>query len=293
MDFSQKGGKPDASQALDGLRKLHSEFNTAADEKRRQADALGSAVRALEDAQRREQAHEDARYRERVAVQGAYIKGLLAHEKKPHEFAVYVDHTGSMTQKPFYAALDGAAVLRAASGANIALWGSADDVRPVKDDILDPAVRAGFGKKGASSDFKPAVDDMIKTAALNQANGKPTHFVVISDGEFADYTAARAQLERLLKGRYRATVDFVILGRAGTGMEFLSEQLAKDFPGRVKHHLVNGPAYWQGTEGDLSKAVQDTVAKAATGRVVAPQKLKAAPAPQLAPAAKPPSPDRS
>lgn len=288
MDFPGKGKQPDVPQAIDGLKKVQNEFNAAADENRRKADAVGSAIKALEQAQQREQAHEDARYRDRVAVQGAYIKGLLAHEKKPHEFAVYVDHTGSMTQKPFYAALDGAAVLSEAAGAAVALWGSADDVRPVKNDILDPSVRAGFEKKGASSDFKPVVDDMIKTAALNQANGKPTHFVVISDGEFADYPAAKAQLEKLLKGRYRATIDFVVLGRAGTGMEFLSEQLAKDFPGRVKHHLVNGPAYWQGTEGDLSKAVQDTVSKAVTDRVVAPP--KPAPAPQPTPAAKPPTP---
>jgi hypothetical protein len=91
--------------------------------------------------------------------------------------------------------------------------------------------------------------------------------VVISDGEFADYPKAKEQLEKLLKSASRATIDFVILGRAGTGMEFLSENLAKDFPGKVKHHIVNGPAYWQGTEGDLSKAVQETVTKAAEERV--------------------------
>lgn len=290
MDYSSKGKKPDVPQALDGLKKLQQDFTAAADENRRKADALGNAVNALEQAQAREQAQEAARYRARIAESAAYLKGLMAHEKKPHEFAVYVDHTGSITQKPFYAALDGAAVLQQAAGAKVSLWGSADDVRPVTSDILDPAVRAGFEKKGASSDFKPVVDDMVKTAALNQINGKPTHFVVIGDGEFADYPAAKAQLEKLLKGRYRATIDFVIMGRAGTGMEFLSEQLAKDFPGRVKHHLVNGPAYWQGTEGDLSKAVQDTVAKAATDRVIAPPKPAPQPAAQPAPAAKPPKP---
>ena len=285
MDYSSKGKKPDVPQALDGLKKLQQDFTVAADENRRKADALGHAVKALEQAQQREQAQEDARYRARIAESAAYLKGLMAHEKKPHEFAVYIDHTGIITQKPFYAALDGAAVLTQATGAKVSLWGSADDVRPVTSDILDPAVRAGFEKKGASSDFKPVVDDMVKTAALNQLNGKPTHFVVIGDGEFADYPAAKAQLEKLLKGRYRATIDFVILGRAGTGMEFLSEQLAKDFPGRVKHHLVNGPAYWQGTEGDLSKATQETITAAATDRVIAPK-----PAAQPAPAAKPPTP---
>ncbi|MEZ0224061.1 MAG: hypothetical protein ACAH83_05880 [Alphaproteobacteria bacterium] len=288
MDFSGKSKKPDASQALDNLKKLQGEFTTAADDNRRKADAMGLAVKALEEAKAREDAHEAARYRDRIAVSAAYLKGLLAHEKKPHEFFVFVDHTGSMTQKPFYAALDGAALLKQAAGAGIALWGSADDVRPVKADILDPAVREKFEKKGASSDFLPAVDDMIKTAALNQANGKPTHFVVIGDGEFSDYPKAKAQLEKLLKGRYRATVDFVILGRADTGMEFISEQLAKDFPGRVKHHIVNGPAYWQGTEADLSKAVQDTVAKAATERVLNSPKPAPKPAQQPVAAAKGP-----
>ncbi|TAL28382.1 MAG: VWA domain-containing protein [Alphaproteobacteria bacterium] len=287
MDFPGKPKKPDASQALDGLKKIQQEFNTAAEDNLRKAEAMGQAVKALEDAQKREQAHEDARYRDRIANSAAYIKGLLAHEKKPHEFFVFVDHTGSMTQKPFYAALDGAALLKQAAGAGIALWGSADDVRPVTGDVLDPKVREGFEKKGASSDFKPAVDEMVKTAALNQLDGKPTHFVVIGDGEFADYPKAKAQLEKLLKGRYRATVDFIILGRAGTGMEFLAEQLAKDFPGRVKHHLVNGPAYWQGTEADLSKAVQDTVAKVATARILPAPKPAPAPQPKTQPAAAP------
>jgi hypothetical protein len=273
MDFSPKGKKPDAAQALDSLKKLQSEFTAAANDNLRKAEALSQAVKALEEAKAREQAQEDTRYRDRIAVQAAYLKGLLAHEKKPHAFAVFIDHTGSVTQKPFYAALDGAAVLKEAAGAKLWLWGSADDVRPVAGDILNPKVREGFEKKGASSDFKPAVDEMVKTAALNQLEGKPTHIVVIGDGEFADYPKAKAQLEKLLKGRYRATIDFIILGRAGTGMEFLSEQLAKDFPGRVKHHLVNGPAYWQGTEGDLSKAVQETVAKAVEERVVGAAKL--------------------
>jgi hypothetical protein len=276
MDFSGRK-KPDVSQALEGMKKLQGEFTQAADDNRRKAEAMGNAVKALEEAKAREDAHEAQRYRDRIANKAAFTKGLLAHEKKPHEFFVFVDHTGSMTEKPFNASLDGAALLKQAAGAGIALWGSADDVRHIKADILDGGVRKGFEKKGASSDFLPAVNDMIKTAALNQANGKPTHFVVIGDGEFADYPKTKAQLEKLFKGRYRATVDFIILAREGTGMQFLSEQLQKDFPGRVKHHIVNGPAYWQGTEGDLSKAVQDTVAKAATERVLNPPR----PAPQL------------
>ena len=284
MDTPRNDGKPDSDQALSRLKQLRQEFNGKAEDYRRMADTVSGALAALEAAQKREQDHETARYRDRIAERAAFVKGLLAHEKKPHAFAVFVDHTGSMTQKPFYAALDGAAVLKQAAGAEVALWGSASDVRPVKSDILDPGVRAGFEKRGASSDFKPAVDDMIKTAALNQAEGRASHFVVISDGEFADYPAAKAQLEKLLRGRFRATVDFVILGRAGTGMEFLSEQLAKDFPGKVKHHLVNGPAYWQGTEADLSQAAQDSVAKIAEERVKPAPKPKAGPKPTAQPA---------
>jgi len=286
MDFSGKDRKPDASHALDGLKKLQQEFTSAAEESRRRAETLGAAVRALEAAQQREQAQENARYRDRIALGAAYMKGLLAQEKKPHEFSVFIDHTGSMTQKPFAAALDGAAVLKEAAGAGVMLWGSAAAVRPVQGDILDPAVREAFEKKGASSDFRPAVDEMVKIAALNRVNGKPSHFFVIGDGEFADFPAAKEQLEKLLKGAFRATVDFIVLGRANTGMEFLAEQLEKDFPGRVRHHLVNGPAYWQGTEGDLSQAVQETVTKAATERVRAAPR----PAQKPAPAAKPQSP---
>jgi hypothetical protein len=290
MDYSQKGKKPDVSQALGELKKLQGDFNSAADENRRKADALGDAIKALEAAKAREDAHEAARYRDRILVQAAYIKGLLAHEKKDHEFFVFIDHTGSITQKPFYAALDGAAVLKEGAGAGVALWGSADDVRHLKDDILDPKVRESFEKLGASSDFKPVVDDMIKTAALNQANGKPTHFIVIGDGEFADYPAVKTQMEKLLKGRYRATVDFIVLPRPDTGAQFLAEQLEKDFPGRVKHHLVSGPAYWQGTEVDLSKAVQDTVAKAATDRILPAPKPAPEQKPQPAVTPKPPQP---
>ncbi len=288
MEFTPKGGRPDVSQALEAVKKLQHEFTEAANDNRRKADALGQAAKALEEAKAREDAHQAARYRDRISVQAAYLKGLLAHEKKAHEFFVFIDHTGSITQKPFYAALDGAAVLKEGAHAGIALWGSMDEVRHVTDDILDPKVREGFEKKGASADFKPAVDEMIKAAALNQANGKPTHFIVIGDGDFADYPAAKAQMEKLLKGRYRATVDFITFARPDTSAEFLSEQLAKDFPGKVKHHLVDGPAYWQGTEVDLSKAVQDTIAETATARILPAPKPASQPVAQPAATPKPP-----
>ena len=121
---------------------------------------------------------------------------------------------------------------------------------------------------------------MIKSAALNQIDGKASHFVVISDGEFADYPAAKQEIEKLLSHNFRATIDFVILGRAHTGMEFLSEQLQKGFPTRVKHRVVNGPAYWQGTEEDLSAAVQDAVVASVKERLYPQRKAKPAPKPQ-------------
>jgi hypothetical protein len=260
---------PDKNQKPDPvprLKKLREEFAAAVTTAEEKLAVVDQALAALEKSKKEDEAREQARYRDRIALKAEFVKGLLAHETKPHAFAVFVDHTGSMTQKPFYAALDGAAVLKTI-GAEVSLWGSAPQVRSASGDITDPATREAFEKKGASSDFRPVADEMIKTAALNKANGKPTHFVVISDGEFADYPKAKEQLEKLLKSNTRATIDFVILGRAGTGMEFLSENLAKDFPGKVKHHLVNGPAYWQGTEGDLSKAVQETVVKVAEERV--------------------------
>lgn len=265
--FNRNNRRPDTENAIARLKELQRAFNDRAEDYRRLAATATEALQALEAAKKKEDEHAKNRFRDRIAERAAYIKGLLAHEKHPHAFSVFVDHTGSMTQKPFYAALDGAAVLAKAADAQITLWGSMDEVRPVKGDALDPAVREGFIKRGASSDFRPVADEMIKQAALNRENGKPSHFVIIGDGEFSDYPAAKAQLEKLLKGRYRATVDFVILGRAGTGMEFLAEKLAKSFPGKVNHHLVGGPSYWQGTEEDLSKEVQETVAKAATQRV--------------------------
>lgn len=283
MDSFRKDRAPDPDQALSRLKELQQDFNAQAQDARRRAEAVTDAIAALEAAKKREQAHDDARYRARIAEAAAFLRGLMAHEKKPHEFSVFVDFTGSMTQKPFYAALDGAAVLGKAAGAKTALWGSMDEVQAVKGDILDPAVRAGLVKRGASSAFRPVADEMIKKAALNCANGRDSHFVVIGDGEFSDYPAAKAQLEKLLKGKFRATVDFVILGRAGTGMEFLSEQLAGNFPGKVAHHLVNGPAYWQGTEADLSKAVQETVSKIAAQRLHPAPKPKSGPKPALPP----------
>jgi hypothetical protein len=281
MDFRK--AKPDSAKAIQDLKALQQEFNAKAEDCQRMSATVTEALTALEEAQQREAAQQKARYRDRIANKAAYLKGLLAHEKKPHAFAVFVDHTGSMTQKPFYAALDGAAVLQQAAGAEVALWGSADNLRPVKGDILDPALREGLEKKGASSALKPVADEMIKSAALNRAEGKASHFVVISDGEFSDYPAAKAQLEKLLKGKFRATVDFIVLGRAGTGMEFLSEQLAKDFPGKVNCHLANGPAYWQGTEDDLSREVQEKVAKVAETRIVQKRKVKAGPKPSAQP----------
>lgn len=270
-----KNQKPDP---IPQLKKLREEFAAAVTTAQEKLAVVDQALAALEKSKKQEEAREKARYFDRIALKAEFVKGLLAHETKPHAFAVFVDHTGSMTQKPFYAALDGAAVLKTI-GAEVSLWGSAAQVRSASGDILDPATREGFEKKGASSDFRPVADEMIKTAALNKANGKPTHFIVISDGEFADYPKAKEQLEKLLKSASRATIDFVILGRAGTGMEFLSENLAKDFPGKVNHHLVNGPAYWQGTEGDLSKAVQETVTKVAEERVKPQQRQKPKPQP--------------
>ena len=264
MTPANKNQKPDPAVQLKQLRE---EFAAAALVAQQRLATVDAALAALEKNKKEDEAREKARYRDRIALKAEFVKGLLTHEKKPHAFAVFVDHTGSMTQKPFYAALDGAAVLKTAANAEVSLWGSAPQVRSASGDICDPATREGFEKKGASSDFRPVADEMIKTAALNKANGKPTHFVVISDGEFADYPKAKEQLEKLMKSASRATIDFVILGRAGTGMEFLSENLAKDFPNKVKHHLVNGPAYWQGTEGDLSKAVQETVTKVAEERL--------------------------
>lgn len=271
--------KPGTEDAIARLKQLKDGFTAAAAENQRKADDAAVALSVLEDAQRREEENRKARFRQRIEVQAAYIKSLLAHEKKPHAFAVFVDHTGSMTEKPFNAALDGAGVLVNATSAQAALWGSHEDVRWIKGDILDPDTRKSFDKKGASSDFKPVADEMIKLAALNKIDGKASHFVIISDGEFSDYPKAKAQIEKLLKGHFRATVDFIVLARAGTGMEFLSQQLEKDFPGKVAHHLVNGPAYWQGTEEDLSKAVQETVAKAATARIRPAPRPKAKPQP--------------
>ena len=268
MDYRKK---PEPSEVIDRLKKLKSEFNEKSDDYRRMADTVSDALSLLEDTEKQKQAREAARFRDRVARQTAAVKTHLDKAKQEGKqaasFTVFVDHTGSMTQKPFYAALDAAGVLQNAAGAAVALWGSSDDVRWVKEDILAPAVREGFVKKGASSDFRPVADEMIKTAALDKVEGRRSHFVVISDGEFADYPKAKAQLEKLLKSARSATVDFVIMGRAGTGMEFLAEQLAKDFPARVKHHVANGPAYWQGTEADLSKEVQEKVAGVVKARL--------------------------
>lgn len=279
--------QPDANQATDQaitrLKKLQQEFTAAAQDSQRKADDAGAALAVLEDLKRKEQENENARFRLRIAERAAYISGLMAHEKKPHSFTVFVDHTGSMTEKPLNAALDGAAVLAKAAGAKVGLWGSADDVRWVKGDVLDAGVRASFEKKGASSDFRPVVDEMIKTAALNRVEGRPSHFVVIGDGEFHDYPKAKEQLEKLLKGNFRATIDFVVMGRSGTTAEFMAENLAKEFPGKIKHHFVSGPGYWQGTEADLSREVQETVSKVATERVRPALKPKAAPTPKPAP----------
>lgn len=279
QDSAAQTNASQTDAVLARLARLHEGFTAAAEDNRKKADDIAAAMRQLEEKKRGDTAQHAARFRRRSELQSAFIKGLMAHEKKPHAFTVFIDHTGSITERPLNAALDAAGVLQAA-GAKTALWGSYDEIRWIKGDVLDPALRATFDKKGASGDFRPVADEMIKSAALARANNTAPHFIVIGDGEFADYSKAKTQLEKLFKSYPRATLDIVILGRAGTGMEFLSEQLQKDFPGKIAHHLVNGPAYWQGTEEDLSTAAQSAIAKIAESRINPAKKPKAPQAPK-------------
>jgi hypothetical protein len=300
----QDKGKPDARATIDALRQLKQEFDTAAanseksarvaadalllepelaedaaalrrhfsrhaEDQRQLATSAGRLVKKLEQDEAKKSAAEKARFRTRTAAVTAEVKQKRAGAKKK-SVAVFIDRSGSITAKPFSAALDGAAVL----DAPVCLYAGARDAEWVRGDILDPETRKALFKSGPSSDFKPAVTEMIKQAAVNKLNGEASHFVVISDGGFHDYPAAKAEMEKLLGAGLRATVDFVIFGRTDTSMQFLSEQLAKEFPNRVRHHIVNGPAYWQGTEEDLSKATQETVAAAITARLPPPRKAK-------------------
>lgn len=306
-----KPGKPEARDTIDALRQLKQQFDAAADSSEKSArvaaDALLLAPELAEDAgalrrhfsrdaedqrqlatsadrlakkleqdEAKKAAAEKARFRSRTSAVAAQVKTARAGVTKK-SVAVFIDRSGSITAKPFSAALDGAAVL----DAPVCLYAGARDAEWVRGDILDPDTRKSLFKSGPSSDFKPAVTEMIKTAAVNKLNGAASHFVVISDGGFHDYLAAKKEMEKLLGAGFRATVDFVIFGRTDTSMEFLSEQLVKEFPGKVAAHIVNGPAYWQGTEEDLSKATQETVAKAITARLPPPRKSKptAQPAP--------------
>ncbi len=249
--------------------RLKRAFEEQAQDRRRMEQTVDGLIRRLEEGEQRRAQELKAQYRNRTAVAAQFVKGLRT-KPKDARFAVFIDRSGSITAKPFSAALDGAAVL----DAPVCLYAGPRDAEWVRGDILDPDTRKDLFKGGPSSDFKPAVTEMIKTAAVNKLNGEASHFVVISDGGFHDYPAARAEMEKLLRAGLRATVDFVIFGRTDTSMEFLSEQLAKEFPRKVKAHLVNGPAYWQGTEEDLSKATQATVASAITARLHPPRKAK-------------------
>ncbi len=246
---------------------LRRHFSRNAEDQRQLAKSADRLLRKLEQDEAKKGATEKARFRTRTSDVQTRIKSARV---KNTAVAVFIDRSGSITAKPFSAALDGAAVL----DAPLCLYAGARDAEWVRGDILDPEMRKGLFKSGPSSDFKPAVTEMIKTAAVNKLNGQKSHFVVISDGGFHDYPAAKAEMEKLLRNHLRATVDFVIFGRTDTSMEFLSEQLAKEFPGKVKAHIVNGPAYWQGSEEDLSKATQATVATAITARLHPPRKAK-------------------
>ena len=259
----------------DALR-LKRAFEEQAQDRRRMEHTVDGLIARLEQEERRRARAEAAQYRNRTAVSAHFVRGLRS-KPKDERFAVFIDRSGSITAKPFSAALDGAAVL----DAPVCLYAGARDAEWARGDILDPDTRKALFKSGPSSDFAPAVTEMIKTAAVNKLNGHASHFVVISDGGFHDYPAAKKEMEKLLRAGLRATVDFVIFGRTDTSMQFLSEQLAKEFPTRVRHHIVSGPAYWQGTEEDLSQAVQETVAAAIAARLNPPRtaKPKAQPAP--------------
>lgn len=252
----------DADDLKKDAQRLKRAFEEQAQDRRRMEQTVDALIGRLEQEERR-RAHENAaQYRNRTSVAAQFVKGLRT-KPKDAAFAVFIDRSGSITAKPFSAALDGAAVL----AAPVCLYAGPREAEWVRGDILDPETRKNLFRGGPSSDFAPAVTEMIKTAAVNKLNGKASHFIVISDGGFHDYPAAKAEMEKLLRAGLRATVDFVIFGRTDTSMEFLSEQLAQEFPTRLRHHVVNGPAYWQGTEEDLSKAVQETVAAAIATRL--------------------------
>jgi hypothetical protein len=307
----QNRGKPDTRDTIDALRQLKQQFDAAAEageksarvaadalllapeladdasalrryfsrhaeDQRQLATSAGRLAKKLEQDEAKKAAAEKARFRTRISAVASDVKQKRAGAKKK-SVAVFIDRSGSITAKPFSAALDGAAVL----DAPVCLYAGARDAEWARGDILDPDTRKALFKSGPSSDFAPAVTEMIKTAAVNKLNGHASHFVVISDGGFHDYPAAKKEMEKLLRAGLRATVDFVIFGRTDTSMQFLSEQLAKEFPTRVRHHIVSGPAYWQGTEEDLSQAVQETVAAAIAARLNPPRtaKPKAQPAP--------------
>ncbi|HYD17064.1 MAG TPA: hypothetical protein VEF76_01130 [Patescibacteria group bacterium] len=250
------------SVANDDAQKLQRHFTRTAEDQRDLARAAANLARKLEEEEARKAATEQARFRARTQQVRDHIKSARLKDAKS-EFAVFVDRSGSITAKPFSAALDAAAVM----DAPVCLFAGKREPEWARGDILDPDTRKALFKSGPSSDFAPAVTEMIKTAAVNKLNGRRSHFVVISDGGFHDYPTAKKEMEKLLGAKLRVTVDFVIAGASGSSMEFLSEQLAKDFPGKVRHHLVNGPAYWQGTEEDLSRAVQEKVAGAVNARL--------------------------
>lgn len=266
-------GNPDSLK--DDALRLKRSFEHQAEDRRQMEQTVDRLVLRLEQEEQRRAKQSAAQFRNRTSLYAQFVKGARVNVKNTF-VAVFIDRSGSITAKPFSAALDGAAVL----DAPVCLYAGARDAEWVRGDILDPETRKALFKGGPSSDFKPAVTEMIKTAAVNKLNGEASHFVVISDGGFHDYPAAKAEMEKLLRAGFRATVDFVIFGRTDTSMEFLSEQLAKEFPGKVKAHIVSGPAYWQGTEEDLSKTTQATVAAAITARLHPPRKPKPAAQPR-------------
>lgn len=260
-------GDPDSLK--DDAQRLKRSFEQQAEDRRHMEQTVDRLVLRLEQEEQRRATESAAQFRNRTSLYAQFVKGARLGVKKK-SVAVFIDRSGSITAKPFAAALDGAAVLDAPA----CLYAGPREAEWVRGDILDPETRKNLFKGGPSSDFAPAVTEMIKTAAVNKLNGNASHFIVISDGGFHDYPAAKKEMEKLLRAGLRATVDFVIFGRTDTSMEFLSGQLAKEFPTRVRHHVVNGPAYWQGTEEDLSKAVQETVATAITARLNPPRNAK-------------------
>ena len=263
--MSQSNEELDQEYLAAALIHLSNDFRRAASENmapilnnKNVADILKDAARALEDEQKKNQ--ELQRQVDALKSTTAPQTAAVAANPTGGSLAVLIDGSGSMLVSNEPA---GQTILESSIEAtlnlsklgvniNAAFWSMS--VQPIKLHGADvKAIEKTCPKAGTV--FMSAVNHMKNVAAT----GKPQHFVILSDGDFAEKGILLNVME-LLNANPKTTLDFVVIPSrwSGKAMEALAQTLKKEFPAQVSLQTVK--------DGNVTGALKNI---AATRRVKA------------------------